>query len=54
MFDPRSEAVLFQARSFYTSQAARVSEFLLGAWLSLFVFPCGLALSQLPILTELA
>ena len=53
MFDPRSEAVLFKARTFYTPQADCVFEFPLGAWLSLFVFPCGPALSLMPILTEL-
>jgi len=53
MFGPRSEAVLFKTRTFYTPQADRVFEFPLGAWLSLFVFPCGLALSLIPILTEL-
>ena len=53
MFDLRSEAVLFKARTFYTPQADRVFEFPLGALLSLFVFPCGLALSLIPILTEL-
>jgi len=37
----------------YIPQAGRVFEFLLGVWLSLFVFPCDLALSLIPILTEL-
>lgn len=53
MFDQRSEAVLFKARTFYSPQPDRVFEFPLGAWLSLFVFSCGLALSLIPILTEL-
>jgi hypothetical protein len=53
MLDLRSEAVLFKARTFYTPQADRVFEFPLGAWLSLLEFPCGPALSLIPILTEL-
>lgn len=53
MFDSRSEAVLFKARTFYTLQADRVFEFPFGAWISLFVFPCGVALSLISILTEL-
>jgi hypothetical protein len=53
MFDPKSEAVLLKVRTFYTPQADRVFEFPLGAWLSLFVFPYGLALGIIPILTEL-
>jgi len=53
MFDPRSEAVLFNARTFHIPQADRVFEFPLGEWLSLFVFPCDLAFLLIPILTEL-